>query len=1551
MLGSLGNMGGVGSIVAVVGIAGLDKFEQDLGKMAKAVDGQAQFMHKSMTAAAAAGAVMFAASIKAASDFESSFAGVTKTIDGISDDFGNLNTEGKALAQKFRDLSLEIPISVNELNKIAEMGGALGVPKDDIEGFTKAIANLGTTTDLTTEAGAEAIAKFINVTTQVAPAGMSMAEQTERIGSTLVDLGNKTAATESAIASMATRVAGAGAQIGMSQADILSFSAALSSVGIEAEMGGSAISKLMIEISTQVETGGSKLDDFASVANLSVEQFSRLFRDDAASAMNAFFAGLNNIKASGESVFPTLKELGIEEVRLRDTILRASGASDLFAKSLEDGRKAFESNTAMAIEAQKRYETFAAQVQLAKNGLNDVFITIGQQLLPAMKLLVGGITEHKNVTAALATGLGVATLAIGAAAIGLKTYKTAAELAKLANVTLAGSLGPIAAVAAAIGVVTVAYGAMKDAQEKQTQKAVDQIGAMGKEVEQAESLGRTIEKLRGKKNLNITETINLRDAEEKYAAMLRSVGLDVTSFSGKIDEQTKAFKRLREQQLLKMREDLDAQLRDLAQTTGFVDFFSDAWGNFTNKMGGINKQIEAINTELNDLQGPVSLVTTGVTDLGNAASGDGGSGGASDKLKALAEQTEKAKEKFDDFYSDTLRDAKAGMAHWIDQISAAPREVDAVGTSFDHLKRPLDANISAMRGMTNQTHATMLAGNKLNPVLEEQKTAAERAAEAYEEAAEKARPYVSAIGSLLDQMSGGNQIVNTFASGIANVIQSGVSPLSLAMFGLNTVFSLFSKEEAPAVYMSVEEILESMGDLSDEMERLDELTQELGDSFKSSLLSSLDEYIDSLKEALEGTTEMDRILSDLTIGLAVSTKQWYLMAFELTSSFDAAAGGLEYLSETAIIFRDKFGSMNFGGLGDLLQEQIDNGRELLATLDPESKAYNELAQKVLYAEAALSVLKGEYESINGWIQDNITLIDTSSEVWKEWAEQFGQAINLPPLINPQTTAPGGNSAAGTYDPERAAQEEARKQWEKNQETLNNLGIKTTDQLRSQIKTWEALRNNLVKGSYEWNALNEKIEAGYKELSKYDKTAKEVTVVPEMYNGETKEYWIKVLEGIDAAYYKNYEATQARLETAKENLQKLRDESAQKLAEIDKDYAEKIAKKQAERDQIQHSLDVMLGERAEISTRMGLQTAELRGNATEITSFLNVLGQSRDLAVIRDLEDGVERITGKTRSFMLDWDAMLEKISGGSTSEYDQRKSEIESASAALEKAVYFGENIDGSEFEDQINGMLYSTQEFLKTLDPKSQAYKDASAALGALTTKFYQAGGTYDPAAAVANAKKWAEDTAAAMEAEAKKIEEEGNYQLLKLDLDITGVKEQLTAADGEIAALYKEWDEKKMEIQLDISQAEGAVETLRNQLKAMREDWYNSKVTLWFESEGAAGIPGYSSGGYIDRDQIALVHANEFVLNEDSVAAIGRGSLERFNASADPSALHRIDSANAKAAQNKSRDAGSAAGLSVVVHEATSKTWVEVTDKFVHPRVTKRDRKYKIANNPYAR
>lgn len=105
-----------------------------------------------------------------------------------------------------------------------------------------------------------------------------------------LDLGNNYATTESAIMDMATRLAAAGSQVGLTQAQILGFATALSSVGLEAQAGGTAFSKAMIEMQVAAETNGKSLKDFARVAGLTTEEFKALWNSDPAGAMDETLA-------------------------------------------------------------------------------------------------------------------------------------------------------------------------------------------------------------------------------------------------------------------------------------------------------------------------------------------------------------------------------------------------------------------------------------------------------------------------------------------------------------------------------------------------------------------------------------------------------------------------------------------------------------------------------------------------------------------------------------------------------------------------------------------------------------------------------------------------------------------------------------------------------------------------------------------------------------------------------------------------------------------------------------------------------------------------------------------------------------------------------------------------------------------------------------------------------------------------------------------------------------------------------------------------------------
>ena len=318
-------------------------------------------------------------SIKSAVSYEDAFAGVRKTVDATEPEFNQLS-------DAIRNMSKQMPESAEEIAGVMEIAGQLGIRgTDNLESFTRTAVMLGDTTNLSSEEASTALARFLNITG-------SGTDTVDRLGSTLVDLGNNTATTESEIMDMALGLASAGSQVGMTDADILGFAATLSSLGIASERGGSAFSKLMINMEVATETGGEALEQFASVAGMSADQFKEKFKTDATGAITDFIGGLKNINDNGGSAIKTLDDMGIKEVRLRDTIMRAVEGYDMMNDNLKLSTDAYNDNNALVEEAGKRYETTQSKIDIFKNKLKDVGISIGNAVLPAIsKLLdIGG---------------------------------------------------------------------------------------------------------------------------------------------------------------------------------------------------------------------------------------------------------------------------------------------------------------------------------------------------------------------------------------------------------------------------------------------------------------------------------------------------------------------------------------------------------------------------------------------------------------------------------------------------------------------------------------------------------------------------------------------------------------------------------------------------------------------------------------------------------------------------------------------------------------------------------------------------------------------------------------------------------------------------------------------------------------------------------------------------------------------------------------------------------------------------------------------------------
>ena len=322
------------------------------------------------------------AAVGAAISWEDAFAGVEKTVSGTDEQLANIE-------RSLIGMSKVKPVDNNTLADIAANAGQLGIATDNVVRFTDVMSDLSATTNLSAEEGASAFAKFANIT------GMSQ-NNFDRLGSTVVELGNNMATTEKDIVSMATNLASAGSQIGMSEPEIMGISAALSSLGLEAQAGGTAFSKLFVNMQVAVETGNAKLKEFAAVAGMSAQEFAAAFQADAAGAVTQFISGLS---AGSQSAIAMLDDMGITETRMRDALLRASNASELFAGSINMANSAWQENTALAAEASVRYGTTASKLTMAGNKAKAAAVQFGNDLLPAVTAgvdWIGNLLEKFN---------------------------------------------------------------------------------------------------------------------------------------------------------------------------------------------------------------------------------------------------------------------------------------------------------------------------------------------------------------------------------------------------------------------------------------------------------------------------------------------------------------------------------------------------------------------------------------------------------------------------------------------------------------------------------------------------------------------------------------------------------------------------------------------------------------------------------------------------------------------------------------------------------------------------------------------------------------------------------------------------------------------------------------------------------------------------------------------------------------------------------------------------------------------------------------------------
>ncbi len=722
--------------------------------------------------------------VQASMDFESAITGVAKTTDLTDEELADMSDAIKAM-------STEIPASTTEIAAVAEAAGQLGIQKDALLDFTRVMTMLGTATNMTAEDAATALARFANIT------GMS-ADNYDRLGAVIVDLGNNFATTESEITQMGTRLASGGKLAGLTEPQIMALAAAMSSVGIEAEAGGTAMTQTLNAIEKAVATGEDSLQSFADVAGMSADSFAEMWNTDALGALTAFIRGLGNLDEQGESAVLVLEDLGLTGIRQSNMLKSLALAADQMDSAVQTANTAWDENIALTNEANKRYATTQSKLDMMQNAYNNLKVAVGDAFTPALRDAYDAGTDVLNVLGefvqenpALVKGVATFTGVVGGATVALTAYAAISKVIKALDIatTFGGMAGPIMLGVTAVAALAGGIVAMADAAEDRAAPSVKEL------TEAARDMNEALTDAKSGFDDSVGSTMATATVAEQYIDRLKELD--------SVGEKTTAQQQEYHGILMKLVETIpelssyiDLENDSIDGGTAALKANTDAWVE--------NARAQAYQNELSEIYAKYADVEierakrrAELTDAEEAA--HEATQAYNDALAKQNALYAEAQKKADAYYEETgvLRDAEyflgdeinavndevtdANIA-WIEAathvtnlkeaieednnaLSAADEEIQAVTDAYESLTEATDdsteATENASRGQT-----------ELNTEISSVKERVEALRQAYQEAYKAAAESVQGQYALWQQA---DSIVATSASSINSNLQGQIT--------------------------------------------------------------------------------------------------------------------------------------------------------------------------------------------------------------------------------------------------------------------------------------------------------------------------------------------------------------------------------------------------------------------------------------------------------------------------------------------------------------------------------------------------------------------------------------------------------------------------------------------------------------------------------------------------------------------------------------------------------------------------------------------------------
>lgn len=663
-------------------------------------------------------------SVDSAVNFEDSFANVSKTFTGTDEQLQQLNED-------IKEMSTRVPVSTSELNNLASIAGQLGVKAEDISTFTEIVAGLGEATNITSEEAGKLMAQFNNITNFTEGYG---AEGYERFASTIVHLGNNSATTEKDIMNMAQRFASAGTLAGLNAPEILGMATALSSVGIASESGGTSLTKLTQKIQSAVETSDMSLEefakknnttiegarkeweelqkplqDFAEVAGVSADEFSRKWKESPVEAINMFLGGLNKTYKEGGSVMKLLDELGFNEVRLRNAASALATSEKDLGYYVGLANQAWDKNSALQTEVGRKYDTVASKQKMLKNSIELARIEIGEALLPVMAQIVTTARDiivpiaewiDKNPELVQAIASAVAVLLSLNSAIQFAINLTSIITALSNPLTLA-----IAGITAGLGMAVFAILKIKDSLgptarsmeefrtvTEDTQEVIDEINlSFDKQNQVTDETASKAEDLVERLSELESQGLDSEEAQAEYNKTVSELNQLIPDLNLKIDEETG-----------KVEGGTAAVLKniDAWKKSARVRAYQDKYQKLIEKQIELEEEAEKLNSERTALESKLASQRIQIASKETEAKHILWEMQQND-LKGLSGANVELQERLQQIYDEDIPALERDINRTTQEIDNCTKAIEQNGKEQDNVQTQLDETSEKMDGVAN----------------------------------------------------------------------------------------------------------------------------------------------------------------------------------------------------------------------------------------------------------------------------------------------------------------------------------------------------------------------------------------------------------------------------------------------------------------------------------------------------------------------------------------------------------------------------------------------------------------------------------------------------------------------------------------------------------------------------------------------------------------------------------------------------------------------------------------------------------------------------------